>query len=536
MSQTRAATDIDLDQPPAIAYVLAISQRNVQTVFANRAMRRIAVATIVLTCLTLPCRALVSTNVPLDHWSYDAVDKLANYGLIDSAMLTTKPITRVEMARHVAQAMLSSKRLDQQPRVLTSIIERLKDEFKGELILLGVLDGVYGGSFVKPIENPYAKYLYAQNRPDLENRRGDVFAHGSNYRAGFAARANVFDRVAFYLHPEYSGASSGSESKVDLVEGYGKVAAGPLEIEAGKDSLWWGPGYHGSILMSNNVEPFRMIKVTTPQPVQLPWIFQRLGPFRAEWFLAQLEEDRSIPHAKLSGIRVNLKPHPLLEFGLSRVVMFGGRGVPDVDAFDYAKMFFALSEQAQDNQLAGLDFSVLVPLGELPRGDRLPLRSVRFYLDAAGEDEGGGVPSNWGFLYGLQLNDLFKTGRTDLRVEYADNHVPGKPNVFYEHSLYMSGYTYKNRVIGHHMGTDSRDIFVRLSHYLRDDLIVNLAYDRQIHDLSAATHPVVNIIECDVTFFRWPSWQIEGGYRYEDTSNLGDGDNHIFEMQVIRRF
>ncbi len=499
-------------------------------------MRRIAASAILLTCLTLPCAALVSTNVPLDHWSYDAVDKLANYGLIDSAMLTTKPISRVEMARHVAQAMLSSGRLDQQPEVLASIIERLKKEFRGELIQIGILDGSYGGSSVKPIEDPYLKYLYGQNKPELENRRGDVFERGSNYRFGFAARGNVSDFAAFYLHPEYSGASSGSDGGVDLIEGYGKIMAGPLEVEVGKDSLWWGPGYRGSILMSNNAQPFTMIKVTTPQPVQLPWPFRGLGPFRAEWFLTELEEDRYIPNAKLSGIRLNSKPHPLLEFGLSRVVMFGGRGVPEVGVLDYAKTFFAMSEQAENNQLAGFDMSVLIPLADLRLGRRLPLRSIKFYVDAAGEDEAGRLPANWGVLYGLQLNDLFKTGRTDLRVEYANNHVNGKPNVFYTHSAYTSGYTHEGRVIGHHMGTDSRDVFVQLSHYICDDVIVNLAYDRQTHDLSAATHPVVNILECDLTFFRWPHWQIKAGYRYEDTDEQDDDGNHIFQLQVIRRF
>lgn len=500
-------------------------------------MQRIAASAILLlTCLALPCRAVVSTNVPLDHWSYDAVDKLANYGLIDSAMLATRPISRVEMARHIAQAMHGLGRTAAPSSVLVAIIDRLKQEFKGELIEIGVIDGAYGRSFVKPVEDPYVRYLYARNRPNLENQRGDVFEHGSNYRLGFASRGRVSDFAAFYIHPEYGGALSESDRGLDLIEGYGMVAAGPLEVEVGKDSLWWGPGYRGSMLMSNNAEPFTMIKITNPQPLQLPWILRYLGPLRTEWFLTQLEEDRYIPNAKLSGARVNFKPLPWVELGASRVVMFGGRGVPDVGVTDYAKMFFAMSEQAENNQLAGGDASVLIPLAELPWLKKLPLRSVKLYVDGAGEDEAGGIPSNWGALYGLQLNDLLKTGRTDLRVEYAENHVDGKPNVFYAHSLYLSGYTYKGRVIGHYMGTDSRDVFVQLSHYLTGDLLVSLAYDRQTHDLSAEDRLVSNMFECGLVFFRWPNWQIEAGYRYENTDELLGGDNHIFQMHLIRRF
>ena len=499
-------------------------------------MRRIAAVLILLILPTSRGRAQVSTNVPLDHWSYAAVDKLANYGLIDSAMLSLKPISRTEMSRHVAQAQYSLRRMDAPPEILSDILERLEREFRGELIQLGMLDGTYGGSFLKPVEDPYVKYLYADDDPALENLRGDTFSRHSNYRIGFASRAHLADIAAFYLHPEYQDGAFEADGDVELVEAYGKVMVGPIEIEAGKDSLWWGPGHHGSIVMSNNALPLQMIKVTNPQPVELPWLFRILGPYRAEWFMAQLEDDRHIPEARLSGLRLNFKPHVRWELGLSRVVMFGGRGVPTVGLFDYAKMFLARTEQAENNQLAGFDTSLLVPLDEIPYGRYLPLRTVKLYFDGAGEDEAGTLPSNWGFLYGMQLNDLLKTGRTDLRIEYADNHVTGKPDVFYGHSLYTSGYTYKGRILGHHMGTDSHDLFIQLSHYLTKDLRLDLTYDHQIHSLSAETQPVVDIFACDLTLFRSHAWQVRAGYRYENASGEGYDDNQVLQLQLTREF
>ena len=500
-------------------------------------MQRIAVFFFLLTCLASPCYALVSANVPLGHWSYEAVDRLANYGLIDGAMLTIKPISRVEMARHVAAAMvaLDQSNLDLAP-IITTVVDRLREEFKSELIEIGVLDGMSGKFFLKPVEDPYARYLYAQNRPDLENMRGDVFERGSNYRLGFAARGRLTDFLGFYLHPEYGGAFSESDRGLDLIEGYGKVMAGPYEVEIGRDSLWWGPGYRGSILMSNNAEPFTMIKITNPQPIHLPWVLRYLGPVRAEWFLTQLEQDRVIPNAKLSGMRINFKPLPWIELGASRVVMFGGTGAPETSFTDYVKMFFAVSEQAENNQLAGVDASILIPVAEMPWLQRLPLRSVKLYVDGAGEDEAGGLPSKWGALYGLAFNDLFKTGRTDLRFEYAENHVPGLPNVFYAHSLYKSGYTYEGRIIGHYMGTDTQQVFMQLSHYVTEDLRLRLSYDRLTHGLSDDASRDENIYECDLMYFRWPNWLVEAAYRYEDASFLSGSDNHIFYMQLIRRF
>ncbi len=493
-------------------------------------MQRIAVSLIVLILPVLPSYALVSTNVPLGHWSYDAVDKLANYGLIDSSMLTIKPISRVEMARHTGQAIYAISSMDNPPEVLGSILARLQEEFAHELILLGVLDGWQGDSFVKPLEDPYVKYLYTREPTGLENVRGDEFRAGSNYRAGFASRAKLFERLAFYLHPEYRDGAR-DEADVELIEGYGKVMVSAFEIQLGKDSLWWGPGYHGSILMSNNPQPFTMIKITNPQPLQLPWILRIFGLFRAEWFYAELEEDRDIPEAKLSGVRVNAKPLPQLELGASRVAMFGGRGVPRVGFSDYVKMFLALSEQEENNQLAGFDASYLLALP-----DNLPLRSVKVYAEIAGEDEAGGWPSKWGELVGLQFNDIFRTGRTDLRIEYANNHVSGFGDLFYTHNIYTSGYTYEGRVIGHHMGTDSRDVFLRLSHYLTDDIIVDLAFDRQTHNLGRDAQTRENIFECSATLFPAPDWRVRTAYRYEEAGRFGEDDNHIFLVELVRRF
>ncbi len=283
--------------------------------------------------------------------------------------------------------------------------------------------------------------------------------------------------------------------------------------------------------MSNNAEPFTMIQVTNPQPIQLPWIFRTLGPVRGQWFLAQLEEDRDFPEARLSGLRLSIKPHPHVELGTSRVVTFGGRGMPRVDFFDYGKMFFALSEQAENNQLAGFDASLLVPLWK-----EAPLRSIRLYADIAGEDESGGLPSKWGDLFGVQFNDLFKTGRTDLRIEYANDHVSGFDDLFYTHSVYTSGYTYEGRVIGHHMGTNSSDLFVQLSHYLREDLVLDLSFDRQTSDLDTEEEASLDIYEAGLTFFASKDWRIEAAYRYEDAGDVGLDDNHILQVGLTRRF
>ena len=506
---------------------------------------------VVLLLLSLPCFAFVSTNVPLEHWSYDAVDKLIGQGLIDSAMTATRPASRIEMARYIAEADEKFQRLKSKNELIADILERLKKEYEPELAAIGAIEGVPPRDFVKPIEDPYVKYLFAKEQPDIENIRGDQFDKGSNARVGFATRGQLFDIVGFYLHPEYPSSSAGTSPEAQriyssdgintfnssedqgakLIEGYVKLELGKFEIEAGKDSMWWGPGYHGAMLMSNNAEPFTMIKLSNPSPVELPWIFQGLGPSKFTWFLTQLEDDRPIPKPNLSGMRFEFKPHPAVELGLSRVAIFGGEGRPTYNLVDYWKMFLggneSLAGKLDNDQLAGFDASLLLPVEWL-----LPAKTVKLYTDWAGEDEAGGLPSKWGRLFGANFSDILASGKTDLRIEYAYDHVSGNPDVFYTHNAYQAGYTYEGRIIGHHMGTDSKDLFFRLTHYLNKDVIIGLQYDKQTSNLSSNPQPTIDQIGFDITLFTSHGWQLTTGYRYEKTTNSTLPNNSILFLQA----
>jgi len=507
----------------------------------RRSMRKYLSALLVL--LALPClspvlsevEGFVSTNVPLGHWSYDAVDKLIGQGLLDSDMLTTRPVSRFEMARHIAEADEKFQRLNAQNELIAGILERLKKEYEPELAAIGAVDGGPLLDFAKPVEDPYIKYVYARSKPDIENIRGDQFDAHSNLRAGFASRGQIFDIAGFYIHPEYPYSSEDSSRNVKLIEAYGKLMLGKFEIEVGKDSMWWGPGYHGSMLMSNNAEPFTMVKLSTPSPVKLPWIFRGLGPFKFVWFLTQLEEDRPIPKPKLTGMRINFKPHPAVELGLSRAVIFGGEGRPHLGFKDYLNIFLANKEnrpgKLDNDQLAGFDASLLLPVEWL-----MPAKTVKLYTDWVGEDEAGGLPTKWGQLFGANFADILGSGKTDLRVEYANDYISEKPNVFYTHHIYQAGYTYEGRIIGHHMGTDTKDLFIRLTHYLNKDIVLGLQYDTETSNLSSSPQPTSNQIQSDITFFTSHGWQLNAGYRYEDTKNSPLPDNHIIFLQVTYDF
>jgi len=52
-----------------------------------------------------------------------------------------------------------------------------------------------------------------------------------------------------------------------------------------------------------------------------------LGPFKATFLLSKLEDDRPILEPCLYGLRLNIKPIPSLELGVSHIAIFGGEDV-----------------------------------------------------------------------------------------------------------------------------------------------------------------------------------------------------------------
>ena len=108
---------------------------------------------------------------------------------------------------------------------------------------------------------------------------------------------------------------------------------------------------------------------------------------------------------------------------------------------------------------------------------------MELYGAWAGEDEAHGLPSGEGYQLGAYLKDFFNKG-LDLRIEYANNKKKSHQKVtWYEHHLYKSGYRYKGRIIGHHMGGDSQDIFMRLGYRLNPKLSSAFEFDHERHGM-----------------------------------------------------
>ncbi len=238
------------------------------------------------------------------------------------------------------------------------------------------------------------------------------------------------------------------------------VNIGNFMISAGFMDRWWGPGWDGSLVLSTNARPIPSLTLERnyTDPFKTP-LLSWLGPWRASIAVGEMEgHDVPVKNIRFLAARVNVRPLPWLELGVTRTAQWCGDD-RDCGWSTFTDMLIGRDNQddplASDepgNQMAGYDMRLRSPWRALP---------LVFYTQWIGEDEAGGLPSKFLGLLGLETWASTAAGSLRVHAEYADTactFTRQEPdfNCGYRNSLYPQGYTYRGRVIGHSMDNDSR--------------------------------------------------------------------------------
>jgi hypothetical protein len=239
---------------------------------------------------------------------------------------------------------------------------------------------------------------------------------------------------------------------------------GNWSLAASAQDRWWGPGWQGSMIMSNNARPVPSISFerNTTQAFKTKWLAW-LGTWDLAIQVGQLEKDRVIPEALLFGMRFNFRPIKNLEIGLSRTAQLCGEG-RSCDFDTWVNMLFGKDnagdnvdpEDEPGNQLGGFDIRWSYGLLGQP---------FALYTHWIGEDEGGGIPQKYTGQFGAETWGGWNAlGTYRFYLEWADtmcNFVAYKgsenavPNCAYNHSIYKTGYRYRDRSIAHTFDNDA---------------------------------------------------------------------------------
>jgi membrane-associated phospholipid phosphatase len=446
-----------------------------------------------------------SPYVPLDSWVYPALERLVALGYIKSAFLAMRPWTRFECVRLITEAEERFEDGGSATSDAAKIYDALKREFSSDVELLGG-----GSNETARVESVYTRFTGISGKPlsegyqydfgqTLINDYGRPYEEGLNNVTGFSGWATEGTLIA-YVSGEYQYAPSApalpvavrqfisqgqqvpvspslpisEEMRFQLLDTYIGLTLDNWQVTYGRQSLWWGPGNGGSMMLSNNAEPIDMFRINRVSPFKLPSVLGWMGPMRVEFILGQLTGQNFIfgvntgllgswttpfaPQPMIQGERFSFKPTSNLEFGFSLTTLFAGAGVPFTPhTFLRSILSFGNANPgtAQDpgDRRSGFDLSYRLP----------KLRNwITFYADGFTDDQYSPVAywdrSAW--TAGIYLSHFPKVPNLDLRVEgvYTDLPAGGalSHGFFYWNDRYHSGYTNNGNLLGSWIGRESQ--------------------------------------------------------------------------------
>ena len=496
--------------------------------------------------LALPSRGLASANLPLHHWAYEAIERLIALGVIDRALIGAKPYSRLQAGQYVARAIervrADEVALDGREAIAEPLLERLLAEFRPELIRLGTVRARPGdktgslraGARVTS-ELDVSSIGGGQTVRFRENRGGEYYVNGVQNQTDVRGWVELSDWAALMAQPKFIsnrhllgiGPTNNSDNFY-LREFSLKLVYANIALEAGRGTQWWGPGYHGSLLLTDHAFPMDMIKLGTERPFQLPGFLSGLGDWKINAFLGQLERNRDFSRARVFGLRISYLPTNWLEFGLTRLTQFGGRGRDQSFPETIVDTYIHPSNQSgnQDvNEQAMADFRLRIPsvpyLVPFPAG-------LQFYGEIGTEDKWSQlpIPSRTAILGGIYIPQVFEGDTMDLRIEYADTDFgrqrhPELTQVWYNSSTYTSGMRYRGFPLGHHMGTDGIDFFMRTTRFLSETLQLGANFNLQERDRGQPIHEKKREAAVDLTWWYSKDMQFMAGYTFQRLTNPG---------------
>ena len=519
--------------------------------------------------------ALASNNVPLGSPVYQYLDKLAGLGLIRSEVKGIRPYAKAEVARLVMEAEESLPEMEEGEGAdfAESLIKRIKDFIPRELRDLENPDEVptfgynllssanlryvylngeprnytriakdpghqsafgFIGGDLRPDYAPYVLKAGTEGTPLMENTEGVIYRDGSNGYLNWTSELFITDLVSFLFEPNLVATPGSTE--VNLQKGYVKVGGGGLELEVGRDANWFGPGYRGALTLTNTARNFDLIKLSSPEPLDVAWVKEYLGLFKYSLIFSRFNETTfagSYPPGATNsvrltrqpyfiGIKLDLKPVDWFEMGINFARQEGGPGFSgSTGIFDF---IFGGGSTNKSNTIAGVDLRFRIPW----------LRNTEVYGEFVGEDAASFWPFVESYIAGIYIPRLTDSGKDDLRLEYFWGH-----QILYSDFKFPFGYTYYNMSPGHSQGGGTQDFLVRYSHWFtpRNNIALEYIYTDRGRQ-GRVNGQVVEIKNAWRGYWSLPLYReidITLGYGWENVRNLNlvNGVNRTNQVATI---
>jgi len=408
---------------------------------------------------TITTSAEGSTYVPMDSWIYPALDRLHSLGYLDSAFFGIRPWTRLSIAHMLER---SADRIDtdsnneEAKEIYLAVLHEVQPDIDNATELnhpSEQLESVYTqlrGVTGTPLRDSF--HLGATIVDDY----GRPYEEGFNNYTGFSARAEA-GRFSLYYRGEYQRAPSAAGYSAALATELSQnidgipiasnpvqdtIPQGPIgaadnarileatlsyhllghEVSFGKSDHWLGPDQGAAMLWSSNAEDIYNFQIDRVEPLRIPLLSRLTGPFRYDFYIGSLKghTDPNDPWAHME--KVSFKPYRDLEFGFSRLVVWGGKAHEPITLHTFLKSFFSFEAVSGAEKLSRDDPGAR--FGNFDFDWRLPhlQKWITLYSDSLVHDDVSPIsaPRRAGYHAGIYLAQFPYLHQLDLRLEGAN--------------------------------------------------------------------------------------------------------------------
>jgi hypothetical protein len=503
--------------------------------------------------------------LPTDHWAYEELRKLWIAGTLDSFFVSTRPVSRYDVA-----AMLLS--LEESGRAPTDSppMERLLREFSREMRYLREAQEETS------LEAAHARSLYEETPFLFQKRNRDVDFRASLYteaavrkegssdavveegsRAGIRVLAilrpgiTVFEDIYVGKHSgawRYSEELFGMDDVVVLTDRFYVAVRTPLfDAVLGRDKLRWGPGETGTLLLSDAAPSYTLFSAskTLGRGVKISTLSAILDSQEGKYFAAH---------------RVDFVPWEFLQVGLSETAVYHSRYVEPLYAISLIPFTFVErllhrdsgdprpDDPLRNNLALGADV-VVRPVNGVSLHGELMLDDV--------SEETGERPTRLAYQLGAAVYKPVRNRNVNLTAELSRvwNHTY---SVCYS-SFYDRDHSHQGMPLGYALGPDSRRILVIGSCDLSRDLEAGVSLDEVLRGQGALEEPWCDemgdvsagdfsgTLEQTRTIAVFVTWMPRDNVRLETSVGLSDienekhiedesGSHTLFSLRIMARW
>lgn len=417
---------------------------------------------------TILASPLPLINVPLDSWIYPAISRLETLQAFEgnsTIALNTTPLTRLEIA-YLIDTVLSNlqKGKVELKQADLLLMDKLVKEFNAELSALD-LDNLNPELTLKiePYFTQKMDLFYPENinleRLNLLSELGAKISTTISENSVFYLNVLVHTEgeppLQLQIKQAYINLNLPS-FKITISDNNSlfpdNIEISDFSLQVGRDYMKWGPGYQGSLMLTDNSPAFDMFKYSGT--IDLNKSGESMAKINFTKFFSLLDTLDG-QNRYFSGQRLEYKPFDALTLGLSETVIVSeGSSILFYNPLPFIPPYYVTWWIASmfSPQEVNCNVSVDMELNFHP--------GIKLYGELMADDfiftpKTNPFPNRTGFLAGAYFADPIGNGNTDFRIEYT--HIN---NYVYFPRQSWQDYLYQGEYIGHPLGPDADQLYL----------------------------------------------------------------------------